>query len=37
LICASDSPSSRSSLNAGMTKEIFTPRNVLHPPPGFNG
>jgi hypothetical protein len=23
-------------LNAGMTIEIFTVRNVLHPPPGFN-
>ncbi len=36
LILASDSPSSRSSLNAGMTIEIFTGRNVLHPPAGFN-
>src|SRR6267142_5805701 len=35
-ISASDAPSSRSSLKAGMTMEIFTPRNVLHLPSGFN-
>jgi hypothetical protein len=36
LISTSDRPSSRSSLKAGMTMEIFTARNVLYPPPGFN-
>ncbi len=36
LICASDAPSSRSSLKAGITMEIFTAENVLHPLPGFN-
>jgi hypothetical protein len=28
LICASDSPSNRSSLNAGTIMEIFTAQNV---------